>query len=187
MISYQTIHQTDKSVKTKSWETEEWVRMNEKDGWKLNFLDDDMALKWVKERFTGSDVLWAWEYMHRGVLRADFLRYLLPLLEGGVYSDVDVSWLSQVAIYILIGRRLAHFAQLNSGDVCRSNTSTCPLQTVQIGASHYRKAPQLSLASMSMSTLIPHGQTIGQDRLVSVNGPWLPHPTIPSLSTRLDV
>jgi hypothetical protein len=29
--------------------------------------------------------------MHRGVLRADSLRYILPLIEGGVYSNLDVS------------------------------------------------------------------------------------------------
>ena len=50
-----------------------------------------MAQEWVEENFRASDVEWAWGYMHRGVLRADFLRYLLPLVEGGVYSDVDVS------------------------------------------------------------------------------------------------
>ncbi|KAG7531417.1 hypothetical protein FFLO_04338 [Filobasidium floriforme] len=29
-------------------------------------------------------VMWAWEYMKRGVMRADFFRYLVVLLEGGV-------------------------------------------------------------------------------------------------------
>lgn len=65
--------------------------MNQEDGWKLNFLDDNEAWAWVGKTFPNTDVMWAWSYMHRGVLRADFLRYLLPLVEGGVYSDVDVS------------------------------------------------------------------------------------------------
>lgn len=92
MISYKTIHQTDKSKDQMTWETEEWIKYNAKDGWKLNFLDDEMAWKWVNEKFRMTDVEWSWSYMHRGVLRADFLRYLLPLVEGGVYSDVDVSY-----------------------------------------------------------------------------------------------
>ena len=90
MISYKTIHQTDKMSEHQQ-ATEDWLTMNEIDGWRLNFLDDEAAWKWVEEEFWDSDVLWAWQYMHRGVLRADFLRYLLLLVEGGVYSDVDVS------------------------------------------------------------------------------------------------
>ncbi|ORX39234.1 hypothetical protein BD324DRAFT_576681 [Kockovaella imperatae] len=90
MISYKKIHQTDKKDNHQK-ATEEWIGMNEVDGWKLNFLDDDRASAWVEEQFRDSDVSWAWQYMHRGVLRADFLRYLLPLLEGGVYSDVDTT------------------------------------------------------------------------------------------------
>lgn len=38
---------------------------------------------------TERGVMWAWEYMKRGVMRADYFRYLVVLLEGGVYSDVD--------------------------------------------------------------------------------------------------
>ena len=90
MISYKTIHQTDKKFGIND-ETQMWINLNEKDGWQLNFLDDDGAERWAERWFDGTDVMWAWHYMHRGVLKADFLRYLLPLVEGGVYSDVDVS------------------------------------------------------------------------------------------------
>lgn len=90
MISYKTIHQTDKTKEINDM-TRQWVSMNENDGWRLNFLDDDDAWAWVQSKFAGTDVEWAWTYMHRGVLRADFLRYMLPLIEGGVYSDADVS------------------------------------------------------------------------------------------------
>ena len=72
-------------------ETKRWVQLNKVDGWRLNFLDDEDADEWVKETFEGSEVEWAWDFMDRGVLKADLLRYLLPLVEGGVYSDVDVS------------------------------------------------------------------------------------------------
>lgn len=91
MISYKTIHQTDKSKDQMTDETKEWIRVNKNDGWQLSFMDDSDAWEWVQAAFGGSDVEWAWSYMHRGVLRADFLRYLLPLIRGGVYSDVDVS------------------------------------------------------------------------------------------------
>jgi alpha 1,6-mannosyltransferase len=90
MISYKTIWQTDKTNVLNA-DMKEWIKMNDKDGWSLNFLDDNDAWEWVRANFEGTDVEWAWSYMHRGVLRADFLRYLLPLIEGGVYSDVDVS------------------------------------------------------------------------------------------------
>ncbi|ORY33027.1 hypothetical protein BCR39DRAFT_520802 [Naematelia encephala] len=88
MISYKIIHQTDK-VNNHAAESDEWKKMNAVDGWRLNFLDDQAAEEWVYEVFRGSNVLWAWKNLHRGVLKADFLRYLLPLIVGGVYSDVD--------------------------------------------------------------------------------------------------
>jgi alpha 1,6-mannosyltransferase len=34
--------------------------------------------------------------MHRGVLKADFLRYLVLLVHGGVYSDVDTELLHPI-------------------------------------------------------------------------------------------
>ena len=91
MISYKYIHQTDKTSSAIGDDTQAWINLNKADGWRLNFLDDDMAQKWVDEKFGDSDVEWAWSYLDRGVLRADFLRYLLPLVQGGVYSDMDVS------------------------------------------------------------------------------------------------
>jgi alpha 1,6-mannosyltransferase len=91
MISYKHIHQTDKTRDSAQEAGKPWSKLNMKDGWQVKFLDDDGAFDWVGSVFEGSDVEWAWRYMHRGVLRADFLRYLLPLVEGGVYSDVDVS------------------------------------------------------------------------------------------------
>lgn len=91
MVDYKTIWQTDKTMESMGDDSQEWLRQNEADGWTLNFLDDAAAAEWVKQKFVGGDVIWTWEYMTRGVLQADFLRYLLPLVEGGVYSDADVS------------------------------------------------------------------------------------------------
>ncbi|WVR08900.1 hypothetical protein IAU60_005959 [Kwoniella sp. DSM 27419] len=89
MIAYKHIHQTDKEYNPDNDLSQKWKNMNEADGWTLNFLDDAGAQSWTESQFGGSQVVWAWHFMHRGVLKADFLRYLLPLVVGGVYSDVD--------------------------------------------------------------------------------------------------
>jgi hypothetical protein len=44
-------------------------------------------------------VMWAWEYMKRGVMRADFFRYLVVLLEGGVVSILSLSRLTSPIVY----------------------------------------------------------------------------------------
>lgn len=94
MTSYKHIFQTDKTA-PKATEagslTALWADMNAPDGWTLEFYDDDQADAWVKETFADSKVSWAWDAFGRGVLKADLLRYLLPLVRGGVYSDTDVS------------------------------------------------------------------------------------------------
>lgn len=125
MISYKTIHQTDKSKERINDETKAWVEMNAKDGWRLNFFDDQDAWDWVQRIFPGTDVEWAWTYMHRGVLRADFLRYLLPLIEGGVYSDVDVRYPRALNMWRWrADDRLGLSDPLSSGDTSMSKCST---------------------------------------------------------------
>lgn len=93
MVAYRNIFQTDK--KPAGDFSKKWESMNKADGWVLDFYDDARAEQWVDETFTMPDdvkgVRWAYHYMKRGVLKADFLRYLLPLIKGGVYSDTDVS------------------------------------------------------------------------------------------------
>ena len=92
LIDYKTIYLTDKTVSAQTKQAEaQWSEINGPDGWKVKFFDDEKAEEWMKRTFADSDILWAWEYMDRGVLKADFIRYLLPLVHGGVYSDVDVS------------------------------------------------------------------------------------------------
>jgi alpha 1,6-mannosyltransferase len=90
MASYKTIHQTDKE-RDGGRASREWREMNEPDGWSYNFMDDAATQEWISDVWAGSPVEWAWQFMHRGVLRADFFRYLITLVQGGVYSDVDVS------------------------------------------------------------------------------------------------
>lgn len=61
--------------------------MNEADGWRYVFYDDARADVWVSRQLRGSEVAWAWAALRRGVLKADFLRYLVVLVQGGVVSS----------------------------------------------------------------------------------------------------
>jgi hypothetical protein len=56
---------------------------------------DSRAAPSVSER----GVMWAWEYMKRGVMRADFFRYLVVLLEGGVVSLLSLSRHTSPIVY----------------------------------------------------------------------------------------
>ena len=89
MIEYKNIFQTDRDAAPEAMKR--WNAKNGQDGWAVDFYDDARAQGWIEANFGGSDVEWAWDFMQRGVLRADFLRYMLPLVKGGVYVDVDVS------------------------------------------------------------------------------------------------
>ncbi|KAL7421127.1 hypothetical protein Q5752_004012 [Cryptotrichosporon argae] len=131
MISYKTIHQTDKTAASVGAESRAWQALNAADGWAYNFLDDAAAQKWVDATFAASNVSWAWEYMHRGVLRADFLRYLLPLVEGGVYSDVDTRPLRPIEQW---GHTRVEYLNLSTtdGEAWRTTLSTYPAVIVAI-------------------------------------------------------
>lgn len=48
----------------------------------------------------GTDALELYESMPRRVLRADFLRYLVLALEGGVYSDIDTTLVRPIAEWV---------------------------------------------------------------------------------------
>lgn len=97
---------TDKTFDPQNKIIQSWAETNSKDGWQINFLDDQQAQNWVEMNFRRTDVEWAWNFMHRGVLKADFLRYLLPLVHGGVYSDVDVS------LFCMLFARASTYMQL---------------------------------------------------------------------------
>ncbi|EIW65789.1 hypothetical protein TREMEDRAFT_70437 [Tremella mesenterica DSM 1558] len=137
MISYKHIHQTDKTFKN-SEETRAWVNMNKADGWTLNFLDDQAAAAWTKDLFHDTDIEWAWDYMHRGVLRADFLRYLLPLVQGGVYSDVDTLPLRPIEQW---GHVRVEYLDISvtDGSDWRSKLSTYPAVIVAIDVDVHAK------------------------------------------------
>ena len=135
MISYKNIHQTDRNETTLGEETQAWVNLNKPDGWALNFLNDTAAARWVTAHFADSDIEWAWNYMHRGVLRADLLRYLLLLVEGGVYSDIDVSALNDLCV-VIHGLRPSPLDLSSNGAIQILNISILALQTENPG-DHY--------------------------------------------------
>ena len=96
MISYKNIFQTDiKPPKPGSKLDkfhQKWRSFNEVDGWKMKFMNDSLEDEWVERTFGESwGMMSTWKGLYRGVLKADLLRYLLVLVEGGVYSDIDVS------------------------------------------------------------------------------------------------
>lgn len=91
MIHHKTIYQTNKALVPES--INKWNAANRPDRWDVHFFDDWQGDRWVRDTFNGTVIQWAWSYMTRPVLRADFLRYMLPLVNGGVYVDIDVSTL----------------------------------------------------------------------------------------------
>ena len=55
-------------------------------------MDDAAGEGWVDKTFGESwGMMGTWKGLYRGVLKADLLRYLMLFIEGGVYSDMDVS------------------------------------------------------------------------------------------------
>lgn len=86
----EVIWQTDKTHDSWAKEHEKWNEKHKETGWRSELLSDTEAAKWVKHHFAGTDIEWAWNFMTRPILRADFLRYLLLLVHGGFYADADV-------------------------------------------------------------------------------------------------
>ena len=157
MVEYKNVFQTDRDPAPEA--EARWNKANGKDGWSVDFYDDARAQSWMEETFGGSDVEWAWDFMKRGVLRADFLRYMLPLVKGGVYVDVDVS-----DSMIL--------TQVCSTLACRQGCSrhgglVLPLKVAMSRLTHrpspYGRskngAPTTSNTSIYHSPTVPHGAT----------------------------
>lgn len=99
LLDHKHIFQTDKlgreTDETRSWKTENPI-------WDYRLMDDREADEWVGHWFGGSEVEWTWRFMKVGVLKADFLRYLVMLVHGGVYSDSEsLSFLLEIAHVLL--------------------------------------------------------------------------------------
>ncbi|KAF8591965.1 glycosyltransferase family 32 protein [Ramaria rubella] len=72
-------------------QTQSWQERNL--DYEYRFLYDDDAEKWVNKNFKGSAIEWTWNFLPEAVMKADFLRYLVLLVEGGIYSDIDTTCL----------------------------------------------------------------------------------------------
>lgn len=95
MMDYRFIHQTDK-VHDGGTMSSAWREMNAAQGWKHVFYDDARATTWIGRQFRASEVARAWQGMRRGVLRADFFRYLVVLVQGGVVRRLLLAMTNRV-------------------------------------------------------------------------------------------
>jgi mannosyltransferase OCH1-like enzyme len=72
------------------------------DEWSLKMPDlevmaygDAQLDEWVAKRFGGTGLQDIWNRLPRAVLKSDVFRYLVLLLDGGIYADSD----SELAIH----------------------------------------------------------------------------------------
>ncbi|PWY99765.1 hypothetical protein BCV70DRAFT_112902 [Testicularia cyperi] len=79
-----TIWGSDAKPPPGAWATK-WIQM----GFDPKFLDDAGAEAWVMDNFNGTQIKKVWDDLPRFILKADLLRYLLLLVEGGTWSDMD--------------------------------------------------------------------------------------------------
>eukprot|EP00984_Skeletonema_dohrnii_P033865 scaffold31912_cov72-Skeletonema_dohrnii-CCMP3373.AAC.2 len=74
-----------------------WGSMNRK-SYRFVFFDDKEQRDWMKEN---CNEYWpAWNAMELPVARADLFRYCLLYVNGGVWSDVDISPLRPLSDFI---------------------------------------------------------------------------------------
>lgn len=65
-----------------------WANMNPR--YRYELLTSDSALSYVRERFSHrQDIVQIYEKTEDKILRADLIRYLVLLADGGVYTDID--------------------------------------------------------------------------------------------------
>ncbi|KAG8749362.1 membrane-bound alpha-1,6- mannosyltransferase Initiation-specific [Ceratobasidium sp. 428] len=62
-----------------------------------HFFDDAKADKWVRGTFGGTEIELVWNKLGAGIKRSDLLRYLLVMVEGGIYSDLDTVRLKPIS------------------------------------------------------------------------------------------
>ncbi|KAL7422723.1 hypothetical protein Q5752_002015 [Cryptotrichosporon argae] len=88
------VWQTDKEGEHReSSEVRTWKGSNAH-GWGWTLMSDKDADEWVGKTFGGKNhILELWRNLPSGILRSDTLRYLLLLVEGGIYSDTDTTLL----------------------------------------------------------------------------------------------
>lgn len=81
--------------KGKSQDIEEWTQtcIKQNPTYRYEFFSDPSADYWVEKTFSATrpDIVEAYLSLTVPILKADLLRYLLLYVEGGVWSDLDVS------------------------------------------------------------------------------------------------
>jgi mannosyltransferase OCH1-like enzyme len=81
-----------------------WMALNP--GHRYEVLTDDNAEVYVEEHFGKDsgfyrpDILYAFEALSIQIIKADFLRYLVMYIEGGLYADIDVEALKPIEKFI---------------------------------------------------------------------------------------
>ncbi|KAG8701479.1 membrane-bound alpha-1,6- mannosyltransferase Initiation-specific [Ceratobasidium sp. 395] len=88
------IYQTAKKEPVWSWMTSSWRGI---EGYAHFFFDDGKADKWVREVFNGTEIELVWDIFGPGIKRSDLLRYLLVMVDGGIYSDMDTRRLKDIS------------------------------------------------------------------------------------------
>nr|POE52084.1 initiation-specific alpha-1,6-mannosyltransferase [Quercus suber] len=72
------------------WFAETWPKLNP--DYRYELMIDDQALTFVRENYQKRpDIIRMFEGVVDSQIRADYLRYLMVLAEGGVYADIDLS------------------------------------------------------------------------------------------------
>ncbi|KAF7196258.1 Initiation-specific alpha-1,6-mannosyltransferase [Pseudocercospora fuligena] len=85
----------------KQWkkQVQTWTNLNP--GWEYGFLSDDGSSQYVEEHFSEHTTIHNfWRELNVTILRADLIRYLAMLADGGVYSDMDTSCLKPIGDWI---------------------------------------------------------------------------------------
>ncbi|KAI5459650.1 nucleotide-diphospho-sugar transferase [Mariannaea sp. PMI_226] len=59
-------------------------------GWRYERITDASNDKYVRDRFANTVIPDVFTFLSDPILKADFLRYLILLTEGGVWADIDV-------------------------------------------------------------------------------------------------
>ncbi|QRV86322.1 glycosyltransferase family 32 protein [Ceratobasidium sp. AG-Ba] len=88
------IYQIAKVEPQWDWTMSTWRKL---EGYTHYFFDDVKADKWVADVFNGTEIGLVWDIFGPGIKRSDLLRYLLVMVEGGIYSDIDTIRLKSIS------------------------------------------------------------------------------------------
>lgn len=119
-----------------------WVELNP--DWSTMFVSDDEIEAWLHRSFTsGEGVLEEMQALHGtlGVVRADLFRYLVLLLNGGVYTDTDTACVKPVSEWA------SNPSLLHSSDpILNAIPALTALATAQTGSLEGDSGPGLLVA-----------------------------------------